>query len=1231
MGILYITNIDRQCAMLRQAQAELSAAGRRSGDDRVIYLSDSSGFDQAWRQRFTGSCLVVISWMGSSRDTAFLRQALRYLEERRQKHVLLATEIEAGDSICGVTEAQRLMLRRYLACGGLANYRRLWLWLDYICRGGGKPEPPQPLLWNGIIHPALPEPCTDAAAYLRRLDSGRPTIGILLPRDEFVWDDLAHQTALIAELEAQGMNVIAVFSYWGRDPVLNAPGVDDAVQRYFYAGGHPVIDVLINTMKFSLTIGRPVETGFLARLGVPVLQAYSLLRGAAAWEQSLEGMTPVELSLSVSLPEFDGVVHSLPLAGKEAAVSGSTRYAPLAERIERLAAKAKKWALLRRKPNRDKKVAIVLHNYPANNASIGSGQGLDTPASVSLLLQRLADDGYHLEPPADAAELMRQLLAGTTNERRFLSATQAAAAFRLSGGEYSRCFDTWPQTVRQQLRDNWGESPGDVFNDGGDLLVPGLRNGNVFISVQPPRGFGEDPAKLYHSPDAAPTHHYLAYYQWLRDVFGADALVHVGTHGSLEWLPGKSAALSECCYPDLALTDLPNIYPYLITIVGEGMQAKRRGAACLIGHLPPPTGAAGTYGQLAELEALLDEYRETSRDQPANAMVVVDLIRQKAAALNLEADVPPLPAEAAVAYIGRLHAYLADLKQMRVRTGLHILGSPPAGEALCEYLLALTEYADGAVPSLPETLAAAYGLNRRQLQEQSAAVAGDGRSYAQLADEIQDRSRALLMQLLAGGCSEQAASIDRIDWVAALPQPQQTALRTIATAVCSRLAPALAQTVAEQEHLLAALSGAYVEPGPAGAPSSGGTDILPTGRNFYGVDPRTLPTQAAWEIGKRLADSLLERFIAEEGRYPESIGMVLWSGANMRSRGQCIAEYFYLLGVRPVWQKGSLRVTGLEVIPLGELKRPRIDATVRISGMFRDSLPAAVQWMAKAAEMTAALAEAVDANFVRKHALADSADMAKQGATVQEAWRDACTRVFGCPPGAYGAGVGDVLETKHWQTADDLTQVYVRWGAHAYGGGRRGDFCPELFRRRLAGIEATVKNEDNRDVHLLNSDDFNAYHGGMIAAVRSFRGQAPRSYCGDSSDRSQIRLRSLQEEFRRIFRAETLNPKYIDGMRRHGYKGAADLAAVVAHCYEWDATSQVMEDWMYDSLAQTYALDASLQDWMRQVNPWALLRLAEKLLEAAKRGMWRPQAAVQTELEQLYLAIEGELEEQSDH
>ena len=438
------------------------------------------------------------------------------------------------------------------------------------------------------------------------------------------------------------------------------------------------------------------------------------------------------------------------------------------------------------------------------------------------------------------------------------------------------------------------------------------------------------------------------------------------------------------------------------------------------------------------------------------------------------------------------------------------------------------------------------------------------------------------------------------------------------------------KTADELEHTISALSGGYVPPGPSGSPSAGGVDLLPSGRNFYGVDPRGLPSQAGWITGKKLGDRMIEKYIGDEGHYPENIGMVLWSGPNMRSSGQDIAEFLYLLGTRPIWQKGSLRVTGVEVIPLSELKRPRIDVTARISGLFRDTLPQLAELMDEAVLKVAALDESDDDNFIRKHIREDSALLQKDGASADDAWRSAAFRVFGDAPGTYGSGINLVLDANNWETEKDLADVYVRWGGHVFGGGARGVFQPELFKKRLADTELTVKNEENHDMNILSSDDYNGFHGGMIAAIKSFGSKTPTSYVGDSANRGAPKVRTVAEEMKRVVRAESLNPKYIEGLMQHGYKGAMDMANRLNISFQWDATSNVMEDWMYDDYAQKYAFDPKVQQWMKKVNPWALQNIAETLLEAEQRQMWNADDETKEKLQELYLSIEGELEDDED-
>ena len=1239
MEILFITNLTRQASMMDKTLKQLTLSlDFPSG--RAVMTDPRMAWSDAWQAQLSKAPVTLISWMGSSSDSKLIQQSLKFLRETGKPYLLMGSGVDQTDTSIGFTVADIETVNRYLLYSGQHNYRNLWRWLaGRFCGHEERTGLPQEIPWCGIVNPQDNQRIDTLAEYRRQgwIQMDRLTVGLLIPRDEWIWGDLKHQNLLRKTLVARGMNVIPVFSHWAADPIQQSTGVDTAIENYFRDESGWIVDVVINTLKFSLTVGRPIDISFFQHLDRPILQAYTLLQSETMWRDNLEGLTPLDLSFSVSLPEFDGVIHSVPFASKEDRGGGDVHHPPIAERMDLLARKAEKWARLRHKSNSEKKVAIIFHNYPPTNAGIGNAAGLDSPESVLELLHRMQQEGYDVGTlPKDSQTLMNSLIECGTNDREFLGDKEANTFLgRLTAADYQAWFDRLPSKPAMQLTRDWGTPPGSVFVHEKALLVPGMRLGNVVVSVQPPRGFGEDPAKIYHSPDCAPTHHYLAFYEWLRDDFGADAVMHIGTHGSLEWLPGKATGLSGECYPELALGDLPNIYPYLITIVGEGMQAKRRGAACLIGHQTPPMSHAGVYDELVDVERLVDEYWHYKLNQPEKMDQTAQQILAAAKAANLNDSVkPPESGESIESYLERLHAYVSDLKNMQIRVGLHILGHAPTGDSLVEYLLAMTRLQNGEIPSLFASVAALKGYDYEELQDrQGEIITGTAQTYGSVLDEIREDCRILAMRLMEAEfqlANVWAALQCEIEWLQNATIEKLSALLQVLEYLCGPLQRNLALTAQEMDNSLAALNGRFVEPGPAGAPTSGMADILPTGRNFYGVDPRTLPSSVAWECGKQLGDLLIERFVAEEGHYPESIGVILWSGANMRSRGQCIAQFLYFLGIRPVWQKGSGRVTGLEIIPLAELKRPRIDVTARISGLFRDSMPFAVQWMDRAVAMAAAQDESAEENYVRKHIEAETAELEQTGLGGQEARAQAGYRIFGCPPGSYGAGVGALLEAKNWESVDDLGKVYVRWGAYAYGAKAKGDFLPERFSRRLATMEVTVKNEDNREVNLLHSDDFNAYHGGMVAAVRSLRGSAPRSYCGDSSDRGRIVVRSLEEEFTRVFRGEAMNPKYIEGMKKHGYKGAADLAAVAAHCYDWDATSLVMENWMYETLAAKYALDPAMQEWMNEVNPWALRRIAEKLLEAQQRGMWEAKGETLAELRKLYLSIEGELEERSD-
>lgn len=1235
--IVFITNMEPHKVGMLEAVNSADIA-EITNLFEVIQVNDSELWTDRWQKLINDSAFVLFTWMGTGLSCDFLKKASAYMQQQKITH--LFNIMDPGDDLLeyGIEADCKESIQQYFACGGLQNYKNLCLWLSAcFCGFEVKYEQPQQLPWNGIYHPESKNIFTSLSEYQKQhYSADKPTVGFIFSREDWLWNKLAYEEAIIRAVEQHDCNIIAVFTTTMGNAQTGAVKLSDSLQQYFYEADKPVIDVLINPFVFSLTVTGFLKLQDIQSLGVPVLQVYNVYMDFKWWEKNMVGLTANEVSYAVAMPEFDGIIHSVPVSTNEERDDGTHYRKPLLDRIDTLARKAKKWALLRHKDNKDKKIAIVFHNYPPTNSNIGSAACLDSIESIRLMLEKMQKQGYKVDRiPGSNQEFIEDITAHATNDRRFISEQLLREADgKLTETDYKKFFESLPCKTQEQLLRDWGEAPGDVFRYEDVLIVPGMLNGNIFITVQPPRGFGDDPGKIYHSPDCAPTHHYLGFYHWVRDVWGADAMIHVGTHGNLEWLPGKGNAMSNACYSDIATGDIPNVYPYWITCVGEGIQAKRRSAACLISYLSAPMSISGTYEELAELEQLLEEYCHFKNDDNAKANLasIQDMIRNKAAECNLDEDVPESEAADFDDYVGKLHVYMTDIKNMQMSIGLHILGVPPQDAELTEYLLALTKLDNGKVPSLTKILAEMHGYEYYDLLENSGKMLPDGsKTYGMLLDEMRAEATEVIQLLQAHDFDKSyIETVLAFPWAARLQGDMRERFVQVLEYICEHIAPSLLQTTLEQENALKALDGYYIDPCPSGAPTSGGADLLPTGRNFYSVDPRTLPTKVAWEIGKQMGDDVIGRFIREEGHYPESVGIILWATSNLRNHGQCVAEFLYLMGLKPIWQSGSLRVVGLEIIPLEELKRPRIDVTGRISGLFRDSMPASVTWMDDAVKMIAELDEPLDMNFVRKHVLEECAELEAEGMEKTQAWRQASFRIFGDPPGAHGAGTGAVLEAKNWETVDDLAAVYTPWGAHAYGDGSEGSYLPERFKKRMSQIDITVQNVDHRESSMLSGDDYNNYRGGMIAAVRSYKGSMPKNYVSDSSDRNKIQLRSLTEELKRWFRGEAINPKYIQGMKKHGYKGAGDLATYVAVSYQWDATSEIMEDWMYEKYAEKYALDKEMQQWMKEVNPWALHRIAEVLLEAEQRGLWNAKTETKQALQELFLSMEGELEERSD-
>ncbi|AMO61374.1 cobaltochelatase subunit CobN [Mycolicibacterium phlei] len=1086
----------------------------------------------------------------------------------------------------------------YLAQGGTENLRQLYAFLaDTLLMTGYGFAPPESIPTWGVVD----RPTANADG---------PTIAVLYYRAQHLAGNTAYIDALCDAIEAAGGRALPVFCASLRtadEDLLKLLGTADAlITTVLAAGGATPAAVTAGGDDDSWNVAH------LAALDVPILQGLCLTSSKAQWADNDDGLSPLDVATQVAVPEFDGRIITVPFSFKEIDDEGLISYVPDPERCARVAGLAVRHARLRAIPPADKRIAIVLSAYPTKHARIGNAVGLDTPASAVALLRAMREHGYRVGDipgleSGDGDALIHALIERGGQDPDWLTQTSLEDnPIRLSAKDYREWFGTLPAEFADAVVEAWGPPPGELFVDrsadpDGEIVIAAMQADNVVLMVQPPRGFGENPVAIYHDPDLPPSHHYLAAYRWIETKFGADAIVHLGKHGNLEWLPGKTLGMSAACGPDAALGNLPLIYPFLVNDPGEGTQAKRRAHATLVDHLIPPMARAETYGDIARLEQLLDEHANVSALDPGKLPAIRQQIwtLMRAAKLDHDLGLEDRPDEDSFDdMLLHVDGWLCEIKDVQIRDGLHVLSQRPTGEDEVDLVLAVLRARQlfGGEQTVP-------GLR------QALGLAEDGRDDRAAVDAAEQQARKLVAALQESGWDPNV-----VDTLTDNPDVAAV-LRFAATEVV----PRMAGTVEEIPQILRALDGRFIASGPSGSPLRGLVNVLPTGRNFYSVDPKAVPSRLAWETGVAMADSLLARYREDHGDWPRSVGLSVWGTSAMRTSGDDIAEVLALLGVRPIWDEASRRVVDLEPIPLDELGRPRIDVTVRISGFFRDAFPHVVAMLDDAVQLVAGLEESDDDNFVRAHARADLAEHGDQ--------RRATMRIFGSKPGTYGAGLLQLIDSRNWRDDADLAQVYTAWGGFAYGRGLNGAAASDDMSRQYRRIVVAAKNTDTREHDIADSDDYFQYHGGMIATVRALTGKDPVAYIGDNTRPDAVRTRTLSEETTRVFRARVVNPRWINAMRRHGYKGAFEMAATVDYLFGYDATAGVMADWMYERLSHEYVLDDENRRFMAESNPWALHGMAERLLEAAERGMWAaPEPATIDGLRQVLLETEGELE-----
>ena len=1056
---------------------------------------------------------------------------------------------------------------------------------------------PAPLLRAGLYWPGHDRP--DLAALRASWVPGAAVAAVVFYRALVQAGDLAPIDALIAALLSRGLNPLPIYVTSLKDPV-SAETVASC-----FAEAAP--SVVLNAVGFAVSSpgGARHQTPFDAA-DCPVLQV--ILSGGAlrGWQEGTRGLSASDLAMNVALPEVDGRILSRAVSFKAEARFDARTECPIVthavapDRVAFVAELAAKWVRLRQAPAGERRIAVILANYPNRDGRIGNGVGLDTPAGTVELLRALQDNGYAVDDvPVDGAELMARLLAGPTNAR----------GFRLGGvryplAAYRSFFAALPAAVQSAVRERWGAPESDPFVAGDSFVLALHRFGQVIIGVQPARGYNVDPAKTYHDPDLVPPHGYLAFYAWARTQFDAHAIVHMGKHGNLEWLPGKAVALSEACFPEAAFGAMPHLYPFIVNDPGEGTQAKRRANAVIIDHLTPPLTRAESYGALAELEQLVDEFYEAAGVDPRRLKLLGGQIVALARRIGLDRDCGIDVTDGEDSALAKLDNYLCELKEMQIRDGLHIFGKSPNGVQEADLLVALTRLprreGKGGDASLIRALAADLDLGAFDPLDCRFGDAWTGPRPAALGADTVWRTSGDTVERL-----ELLARDLVIGTRAAEPSWQQT--RAVLAKVASEVRPAVQACGAHEiAGLLTGLDGRFVPPGPSGAPTRGRLDVLPTGRNFYSVDSRTVPTPAAWQLGWKSAELLLQRHRQEQGAWPRAIALSAWGTANMRTGGDDIAQALALLGVRPVWEPASRRVTGFEIMPLALLDRPRIDVTLRVSGFFRDAFPGQIDLVDSAVRAVAALDEPAELNPLAARVKVDAQELIARGADAATAQRRAAHRVFGSKPGAYGAGLQALIDERGWEGEADLARAYLAWGGYAYGGGAEGRAEHRLFETRLAGIDAVLHNQDNREHDLLDSDDYYQFEGGLAVAVRHLTGQAPVIYHNDHSRPETPKVRTLGEEVARVVRARVVNPKWIAGVMRHGYKGAFEMAATVDYLFAFAATTHAVSNHHFDAVFEAYLGDEEVLAYLRAHNPAALQEMAERLAEAATRELWRP-------------------------
>ncbi len=1202
--IVFLSSADTENSLVSTARKKIKNYPKFRVTN-LINLSHNMSVDLYINKTLGTARVIVVRILGGKNYWPYGIEQLNELSKINNIKLILLPGDDKPDNILfelsNVDSDTYNDLWSYFNEGGLDNTINALQYLKYIITNKDKPPLPKSILPIGIYWPNVGN--IDTEDIKRRWVKNYPLIGVTFYRALFQSNQTSTIDRLILSLRDEGFNSLPLYAKSFKDK-KNA-----AIASHLFSKYNP--DAIINLTGFSLSSPNNPnpETIFDNKKRI-VFQSFLTSMERKDWVKSTKGLNTRDIAMNVSLPEIDGRIITKSIAFKktiefdEISEAQVIKYQPDSENIRYISALVSNWIKLQKTHNKDKKIFITLANYPNKDGRIGNGVGLDTPASTINVLKELMKNGYKVDKdiPKNSKELMNCLLEGTTNN---LQKELNKNTEKLSYDLYLRHFNILPKSIKNTVLKRWGRIEDDPYFKNGSFNLPIHKFKNISIGIQPARGYNIDPKSTYHSPDLVPPHNYLAFYIWIKHIYNSNALIQMGKHGNLEWLPGKSMSLSKKCYPELILGPMPLIYPFIVNDPGEGSQAKRRNAATIIDHLTPPLTRAEIYGDMRILEVLIDEYYEASQYNSKRMQSIAEKIIETSNLIGLTDDCGVTKNDTIDSILNKIDTYLCELKELQIRDGLHIFGESPKHLQLTDLTISLTRLSrkdnKNGNMSLLVALTKDLKIKLNPLE-------------CDFKKNYTGEKPKILESLTKDNWRSCGDTIERLEKLSKLlvsneikPCTNWKNTMMVLEEIRHNIMPSIVKSGKEElKSLIKALDGLFIKPGPSGAPTRGKIEVIPTGKNFYSLDSRTLPTQAAWSIGMKSAKLLVEDYRQKEGKWPTHFALSAWGTSNMRTGGDDIAQAMALIGAKPKWDISSGRVSGFEIIPTTILGRPRVDVTLRVSGFFRDAFPNLIELFDSAIRKISELKETNNENPISKSFNKDITYLIKNGLSHKDAKKYASYRIFSSMPGSYGAGLQTLIDESIWDDNEDFANSYMEWSSFAYGKGSFGEKVPDIFSIRLQKIQAIIQNQDNREHDILDSDDYYQFQGGLGSAVKKISGKTPIYYHNDHSRPEKPVIRSLDDEISRVVRGRATNPKWIAGVMRHGYKGAFELSATLDYLFAFQATTGLVKNHHFDLLFNAYIEDKNVYKFIKDSNIDALNDIKKRFIEALDRKLWHP-------------------------